>query len=249
MKFGTVVLTGLLLFVSTGSARAGGHSLEDWKKNGSSWAPFGVGTMTWSRTTTTTNIPGTAPNRTVVYEEKRTLVSKSATTATIRVERKTGDRWRPPTQFTEKLTGPVGGAARVVKDAAGKPIVETLTIEGKGYPCTRYLGKRTRRGDADEHEQATLWVNDTLGVLKFEGALAQIGGRKLTWTVVRLAVQRKVGGLTLTGREVTIQGTGIRGTMIQCGDVPGASLGHEIRVTNDATQTVSRRELIGFTKK
>ncbi len=242
----------LVLILPAAGAEAGGYGLDDWLKNDSGWKDFGVGTTTHMRKTSTMNIPGMPSGRKVVLEEKRTLSEKNDTKATITVARRTGKKDWESTSITERLVRAAAGTAEKILDEKQQPVKLILKIEGKDYPCVKYVGKRAF-GDAKE--VATLWVHASQGVLKYDGVLryesdkASGQGSSVTWTVTRLRVERKVGSVTVVGRQVAVKGNGVTGTMVLSADVPGGTVEEVLTVTTGATTSTNKRQLVAFTKK
>ncbi|MDJ0976652.1 MAG: hypothetical protein QNJ98_19505 [Planctomycetota bacterium] len=239
-----LLVSSLLLAAAT--ADAAGHALDDWLRQDSAWKDFGVGTMTHMRKTTTMDVPG-AEGRKVVFEEKRTLTAKSDTTATIRVERRVSPaakRWEQR-DITETLAGAAVGKAEIVRDANKRAVVENIRIGDKDYACTKYAG--TRPAGADKTEQGTLWVHEDLGVLKYSGGVGP--GPRMTWTVIRLAVTRKVGDQTIECRQLLVQGREVTGTMLVSPTVPGFVVEETLTVDKGPVKSKTQRVLIGFIKK
>ena len=239
-----MLLASVLLFASD-AAHAAGHALEDWLRQDSAWKDFGVGTTTHVRKTTTMDVPGTEKGRTVVFEEKRRLVAKSDTTATIRVERRVSaaSRW-DERDVTEKLASSAVGKAEIVRDAEKRAVVETIRVGDKDYACTKYAGKRPA---GDQTEEATLWVHEKLGVLKYTGGVGP--GPRMTWTVIRLAVTRKIGDQAIECRQLLVQGREVTGTMLVSPAVPGFVVEEALTVDKGPVKSTTKRELIGFVKK
>ena len=238
-----LLLSSLLLVAAT--ADAAGHALDDWLRQDSAWKDFGVGTMTHMRKTTTMDVPG-AEGRTVVFEEKRTLTAKSDTKATVRVERRvspTAKRWEQR-DITETLVGAALGKAEIVRDAKKRAVVETIRIGDKDYACTKYAGKRPA-GEATE--EATLWVHEKLGVLKYAGGVGP--GPRMTWTVIRLAVNRRVGDQTIECRQLLVQGREVTGTMLVSPAVPGFVVEESLTVDKGPVKSKTQRILLAFVKK
>lgn len=233
-----IATTAVLLAVWVGTAAAGGYTLDDWKKEESSWKGVGIGTVVHRRMTSEFEIPGMPGGRKSVSEERKTLVKKDATTVTIKVERKVNGKWMPGATQTEALSGAT--EATMTKVGA-----ETLTIQGKAYECTKYKGTRTHRG---KKEEAFFWVHGD-DVLKFEGVMDEGRGQKMTWTISKLSASHTVGSTTIAGREITVKGAGMKGTMLMSKDVPGSVVVQKMSMDRGAAKGTITNELIGFTKK
>lgn len=230
--------TAVVLAVCVGTAAAGGYTLDDWKKEESSWKGFNVGTSIVVRTTSQTDIPGMPGGHKTVMEEKQFLKTRDASSVTIAIERNVNGKSMPGTTRTEALS-------KATTAEMTKIGTEKLTIQGKVYECTKYKGKRKQGG---KDEEAVLWVHGE-DVLKFEGAMDDGRGQKVTWTISNLSASRKVGGTTISGREVKIKGPGMEGTMMVSKDVPSSIVYQKMSMTRGATKTVVTRELTAFTKK
>lgn len=228
----------VILAACVSTAAAGGYTLDDWKKDESSWKDVGVGTVVHRRTTSEFEIPGMPGTRKSISEERQTLKHKDATTATITVERKVNGKWMPGATRTENLAGATG--AEMTKIGT-----EKLTIAGKDYECTKYKGTRTNRG---KKEEALFWVHGK-DVLKFEGVMDEGRGQKMTWTISKLSASHKVGGTTIAGREVTVKGAGMSGTMLMSKDVPGSVVLQKMSMNRGAAKGTITRELVALTKK
>lgn len=235
-----------LLLAPARPAAAGGFALADWTRNESDWKSCGIGTATHVRTTRIMDIPGMPAGQRVVFEERRTLVAKDATTATIRVERKTDKRDWERTDGVEKLTGGSPGRAQPLLDDEERPIVGVVRIDGTDYACTKYQGTRTVGG---AKERAVLWVHDVEGVLKYEGGDGAGSAVRVTWTVTKLRVTRTVGAVSLACRQLRISGKDLAGTMVVSPEVPGGVVEERLNLSSGATTTRNVRELIGFVKK
>lgn len=234
-------------------------SLDSCAKRTSIWSGFGVGTMIHHRTSTEMRIRGRpdAGGKTST-ETRMTLVEVTETEFVVKVEEREDGQWIA-TQEKEPRGGEQDGAGLEVK-ADGE---ESITIEGKSYPCKRRIvsdvsavigDPMTRRepGPRKGEDGGTVWEHETLGILKVETSTTADGETATTTQVVtRLNVSHHVDDTEISCREMTWTTNMVGGktVMLESAAVPGRTVLTTGEVKQGPITMTHIKELVGFTTK
>ena len=226
-------VVGLLLLAAP--VLASDWSLEALLKNDPKWKGFGVGTMVHMRTTTEMTMPQMPTGgRKTVKEQKETLVKVTDEAYVVKAESKSADgKWEPLDEST--IPKEKKSSAKVEDLGEGE-----VTVGGEKLACKRKKVTRTEGGDV---VTMVAFVHDKHGVVRIE--LDQGGAIQAT----KLSLQRKVGDMTLECREYALSGSGAKGRMILCLQVPDMTVYHELGRSQDGASYKQGMELVAFTKK
>ena len=252
-----VALLACLAFSPSERAAAGDEDLvKKYTVHKSAWAGHGVGSLVHRKTKQTT------PMGEVVTEEKKTLARITDKYYELNVENKTMVGWSKSVERVPKVIR-VDVAAAKPEDAGE----ETLTIEGKAYPCKKKKTKdasafvpggmkppaaRPGKRGSNLTGQGTVWLHEKLGLLKMQMATEAMGQKMtVTMKVTRLKVSKKVGEQTLTCREIEISNSVFPSKIVQLSSekVPGGTVRSSMSFSQGGMTMSTVEELSAYVKK
>jgi len=252
-----LLVLSLLLCANSPKADAGDEDLvKKFAVHKSAWAGHGVGSLVHRKTRQTT------PMGEVVTEEKKTLARITDKYFELNVESKTMVGWSKSVERVPKVVH-VDVAKAKIEDAGE----ETLTIEGKAYPCKKKKTKdasafvpggmkppaaRPGKSGGKLTGEGTIWLHEKLGMLKMQMATEAMGQKMtVTMNVKRLKVSKKVGAQTLTCREIEISNSLFPSKIVQLSSeqVPGGTVRSSMSFSQGGMTMSTVEELSAYVKK
>ena len=253
-----LLLSVALAMGSATSSQAGDEAKKTVIEVKSAWAGHGVGSLVHRKT---------SPMGKMVTEDKRTLVKITDTDYELKVESKTMLGWSKSIVHEPKVTKVEVGTSK--SEEVGE---ETLTIEGKAYPCKKRKskdvgalipggmkppgGRPGAPGGAPGGAMTgagTVWLHEKLGMLKSEMTMSVMGREmKITTTVTRLKVATKVGDVTIDCRETTMTNSMMpdgKTVRLSNPDVPGETVRSKMSMSMGGAEMSMVEELVAWVKK
>jgi len=252
-----LLLSIVLVMGSSTPSQAGDEAKKTVIEQKSAWAGHGVGSLVHRKSTQTT------PMGKMVTEDKRTLVKITDTDYELKVESKTMVGWSKSVVREPKVT-----KVEVSADKSEDAGEETLTIAGKAYPCKKKKtkdvgalipgmpkppGGRPGAPGAGLTGAGTVWLHAKLGMLKSEMTSSMMGQSvKITMTVTKLSVSKKVGETTIDCREMTMTNSMMPGgniVTLTSPLVPGGTVRSEMSMSQGGMNMSRIEELVAWVKK